>query len=104
MNPGNFVLLGSPVGDIKVAMNLIEIEMPNGFIEKSTHTCYLRIPGVLNKLREAHIVPGMSHSSLISIKRLCRGGCVVICKDKICEVWYRGALVFTGKDVGLGGL
>ena len=67
MNPGNFVLLGSPVGDIKVAMNLIEIEMPNGFIEKSTHTCYLRIPGVLNKLREAHIVPGLSHSFLISI-------------------------------------
>ena len=25
-------------------------------------------------------------------------------KDKICEVWFRGALVLTGKDVGPGGL
>ena len=61
-------------------------------------------PWTAQKLREAHIVPGLSHSSLISIKRLCRGGCVVIFKDKICEVWYRGALVLTGKDVGPGGL
>ena len=38
---GNFVRAGTPVDDIKVAINPIEIEMPNGSIEKSTQraTC-----------------------------------------------------------------
>ena len=89
--------------DIKVAVNPTEIEMPNGSIEKSTHTCYLRIPGLPKELRGTHIVPGLSHSSLISIK-MCKGRFAVILKDKICEVWYRGALVLTGKYVGPGGL
>ena len=57
----NFVRPGAPVDDVKVAMNPIEIGMPNGSIEKSTHTCYLRIPGLPKELREAHIVPGLSH-------------------------------------------
>ena len=35
---------------------------------------------------------------------MCRGGCIVLFKDNICEVWYRGKLVLTGKDVGPGGL
>ena len=54
----NFVLPGTPVNDIKVAENSIEIGMPNGAIERSTHTCYLRIPGLPKQLREAHIVLG----------------------------------------------
>ena len=41
---GNFVLPGAPFDDIKVAENPIETEMPNRVIERSTHTCYLRIP------------------------------------------------------------
>ena len=41
---------------------------------------------------------------LISIKMLCRGGCVIIFKDKICEIWYHGELVLTGKDVDPGSL
>ena len=56
------------------------------------------------KAKEAHVVPGLSHSSLISIKKLCKGGCEVKFKEKTCEVYYRGKLVLTGKDVGPGGL
>ena len=54
---------------IKVEEHPIEIEMPNGSIERSTHTYYLRIPGLPKELRETHIVPGLSHSSLVSIKK-----------------------------------
>ena len=32
---GNFVRAGTPVDDIKVAINPIEIEIPNGSIEKA---------------------------------------------------------------------
>ena len=50
----NFVLPGALINDIKVAENPIEIEMPNGAIDCSTHMCYLRIPGLPKELREAH--------------------------------------------------
>ena len=103
---GNFVLPGAPVDDVKVVEHSIEIEMPNGVIERSTHTCYLRIPYLPGELREAHIVPGLSHSSLLSIKKICR-----VCRlchhfqgQKICEVWYNGVLVLSGKNIGPGGL
>ena len=101
---GHFIRPGAPVDNIKIATQPIEIEMPNGEIERSSHTCHLRIPNLLKELREAHIVPGLSHSSLISIKKLCRGGCEVIFKDDTCEVWYKTKLVLTGEAIGPGGL
>ena len=78
--------------------------MPNVSVEKSTHTCYLRIPGLPKKVRKGHIVPSLSHSSLVSIKKLCKGGCKVIFKEQICEVIYEGAVVLTGRAIGPGGL
>ena len=65
---GHFILPGAPMDDMRPAAQPIEIEMPNGTTEKSTHTCQLRIPDVPREAKEAHIVPGLSHSSLVSIK------------------------------------
>ena len=101
---GHFILPGAPMDDVQLLTEPIEIEMPNGTTERSTHTCLLRIPTVPREVREAHVVPGLSHSSLVSIKKLCKGGCGVKFKEKTCEVYYRGKLVLTGKDVGPGGL
>ena len=78
---------GAPVDEVKPAEDLIEVEMPNGNIKRSTHTCYPRIPGLSKETRKGYIILGLSHSSLISIK-ICRGGCKVIFKDKIFKVWY----------------
>ena len=63
----HFLKEGAPCDEKEIATNPIEIEMPNGSIERSTHTCYLRIPGLPKKLRKGHIVPSLSHSSLASI-------------------------------------
>ena len=101
---GHFILPGAPMDDIRPAAQPIEIEMPNGTTEKSTHTCQLRIPDVPREAKEAHIVPGLSHSSLISIKKLCKEGCEVRFKEETCEVYYRNNLVLTGKNAGPGGL
>ena len=85
----HFLREDAPADEIKVAEKPIEIEMPNGTVERSTHTCYLRIPGLPKELRKRHIVPGLSHSSLVSIRKLCKGGCEVIFKENECEVWYK---------------
>ena len=100
----HFMKAGAPVDQKIPAKNPIQIKMPNGAYEKSTHTCVLRIPGLPEKLREGHVVPGLSHSSLLSIKKLTRGGCIVIFRDEICEIFYNNKLVLTGRSVGPGGL
>jgi len=94
----------APCDEKEIAKKPIEIEMPNGAIEKSTHTCYLRIPGLPKELRKGHGVPGLSHSSLVSIKKLCKGGCKVIFKEEVCEVIYKNKIVLTGRAVGPGDL
>ena len=48
----HFLKEGAPADEITLAENPIEIEMPNGTIERSTHTCYLRIAGLLKKYKE----------------------------------------------------
>ena len=65
----HFLKEGAPADEIEIAENPIEIEMPNGTIERSTHTCFLRIPGLPKELRKGHIISGLSHSSLVSIKK-----------------------------------
>ena len=100
----HFLREDAPADEIKIADKPIEIEMPNGTVERSTHTCYLRIPGLPKELRKGHIVPGLSHSSLVSIRKLCKGGCKVIFKENECEVWYKNKKVLTGEAIGPGGL
>ena len=100
----HFLKKDAPAEEIEEAIKPIEIEMPNGTVEKSSHTCYLRIPGLPKELRKGHIVPGLSHSSLVSIKMLCRGGCEVIFKEYECEVWYKKKKVLRAKAIGPGRL
>ena len=48
-------------------------------------------------MTEAHIVPGFSHSSLISTRKFADTGCKVLFDMNECRVHYKGALVLTGK-------
>ena len=63
---GHFMIEGAPVVNKKVADKPIHITLPNGKIIKSTHTCNLDIPWMPHQMTEAPIVPGLTHSSLIS--------------------------------------
>ena len=44
----------------------------------------------------AHIVPGLSHSSLISTKVFCDAGCKVVFDEWECRVYYKGELMLSG--------
>ena len=63
----------------------------------STHTCTLDIPWLPNDAKEAHIVPGLAHAPLISIKILCDAGCKVTYNDDECRVYYNKKVVWLGK-------
>ena len=72
---GNCFLTGTHVKNIKISTNPLTINLPDGYQIKSTHTCQLEISCIAVEEKEAHIVPGLAHTSLVSIKVLCNAGC-----------------------------
>ena len=79
----------------KVATNPLRIRIPNGQTVTSSHTCLLDLPLLPKDARIAHIVPGMSGFSLISVVKLCNAGCQVKMTDISCQVTFRGKIVVT---------
>ena len=53
----------------------IQVKQPNVQILHSTKVCKLVLLTIPEGAREAHILPGLAHSSLISIGKLCDAGC-----------------------------
>jgi hypothetical protein len=86
---GNFMLLGAPVTKISPTKAPIIINLPDGSQIKSTHTCEIDNPDLPNAARQAHIVPGLAHTSLVSIKMLCDAGCIVAYDNNDCKVYYK---------------
>ena len=93
----HFVLPGTPLTNIKTARHPLKINLPDGDYLTSTHTCTLDIPWLPNEAKEAHIVPGLAHALLISIKILCDVGCKVTYKDDEYRVYYNKKIVWLGK-------
>jgi hypothetical protein len=51
--------------------------MPNGTTIQSSHTCNLILTDLPPQARQAHILPGLAHNSLISVGKLCYNYCSV---------------------------
>jgi hypothetical protein len=51
--------------------------MPNGTTIQSSHTCKLLLTDLPHQSRQAHILPGLVHNSLISVGQLCDKECSV---------------------------
>jgi hypothetical protein len=66
--------------NVQIAINPLSINLPDGAIVKSTHTCDVVIPGLPTVLT-GHIVRGLTMVSLIGIRILCKAGCKVIFTD-----------------------
>ena len=79
------------------ATHPLNITLPDGDVIHSTHIGNLNLPGLNEAATEAHIVPGLAHSSLISIKQLCDNGCHVIFTKNDCKVYFKAELVLIGK-------
>jgi hypothetical protein len=90
-----FVMAGTPMNNIRSAMDPLTINLPNGEIVHSTHTCDISIPG-LPTILTGHIVPGLSMASLMGIRVLCKAGCKVIFTDTKCEVKYKNKVILHG--------
>ena len=64
--------------------------------------CEIDNPKLPQEARKAHIVPGLAHTSLISIKMLIDAGCSVTYGEKVL-VYYKDKIVWTGPREELKG-
>ena len=62
----HFIADGAPVLNKRIDTNPITIRLPDGATLQSTHTCDLDLPGIRPAATRAHIVPGLTHASLLS--------------------------------------
>jgi len=85
----------TPMKNITLTANPLNINLPDGMIVKSTHMCDLEIPG-LSHVLEGHIVSDLTVASLVGIQILCKLGCTVVFADTVCYVIYQGKLILTG--------
>eukprot|EP00804_Cyclotella_cryptica_P019081 CCRYP_014487-RA/>CCRYP_014487-RA protein AED:0.29 eAED:0.21 QI:0/0/0/1/0.5/0.33/3/0/1151 len=100
----HFLIQGANVLNKKPTLHPLQIKLPDGSFIASTHTCNLNIPWLPPAMTEAHIVPGLTHSSLIATKKFCDAGCTVSFDTDACHIFHGGKLVLTGtrdKTTGL---
>eukprot|EP00956_Cyclotella_meneghiniana_P014140 scaffold21040_cov41-Cyclotella_meneghiniana.AAC.5 len=100
----HFIVKGADVINQHPTNNPLRINLPDGTYITSTHTCNLNIPWLPNSMTEAHIVPGLTHDSLVATKKFCDAGCKVIFDADECHIHYKDRVVLTGsrdKKTGL---
>jgi hypothetical protein len=73
----NFLSAATPCSDKQVAQVPLNVNMPSGTTTQSSHTCNLLLTDLPPQARQAHILPGLVHNSLISVGQLCDNECSV---------------------------
>jgi hypothetical protein len=61
----NFLSAAAPCSDKQAAHVPLTVNMPNGTTLQSSHTCNLLLTDLPPQARQAHILPGLVHNSLI---------------------------------------
>ena len=71
---GHFLVPEAPVINKAETTNPLSIHLPDGEKISSTHICELNAPSLPKGARKVHIVPGLAHCYLVSIRVLCEEG------------------------------
>ena len=94
---GDFLQPGPTAINIQPTDNLISIIIPDGKRITSTHECEIDLPELPSEANKTHIVPGLAHTSLISIKMLRDAGCKVTYDEDAVKVYYKEKVVWKGQ-------
>jgi hypothetical protein len=89
------VMANTPMKNVQIAPNPLNINFPNGKIVHSTHICDVKILGLPHVLK-GHFVPALNVAFLIGIQILCKVGCWVVFMDTACYVKYNGKNILRG--------
>jgi hypothetical protein len=92
----NFLSAAVPCSDKQGAHVPLNMNMPNGTTIQSSHTCNLLLRNLPHQARQAHILPGLVHNSLISVGQLCDNECRVTFTHDQVTVSINGKVVMYG--------
>ena len=98
------MVLLAAMTNVQRAMTLLTVKLPDGTNIQSTAMCTLAMPDLPSKAREAHIISGLSHHSLLSVVTLYNAGCEVKFTKIGCYVKYWGKIVMKGAKCTKTGL
>ena len=85
-------------------MTPLTVKLPDWVDIKLTAMCTLALPDLTVKVREVHIILGISYRSLLSVVNLCSAGCGVNFTKIGCYVKYRDKIVMKGDKCTKTGL
>jgi hypothetical protein len=74
---GHFLLVNAPCLNKVKSQTPFTVRLPNGATMESSHTAALNIPELSAAASIAHVIPGMTKHSLISVGQLCNEGYIV---------------------------
>jgi hypothetical protein len=95
----NFLSAAAPCSDKQAADVPLNVNMPNGMTIQSSHTCKLLLTNLPPHARQAHILPGLVHNSLISVGQLCDNGCrVTFTQDQVTVLKNQKCVMFGFRD------
>jgi hypothetical protein len=95
----NFLSAAAPCSDKQAAHVPLNVNMPNSTTIQSSHTCNLLLTDLPSQARQAHILPGLVHNSLISVGQLCDNDCsVTFTQDQVTVSKKRKNLMYGSRD------
>ena len=97
-------MIQAPVTNKKVAKSPLQVMLPDGAAIQSSHTCDLDLPQLPDSARKAHVIPGLTSSSLLSVGQLVDSNCSVIFEKTKVEVIHKKSKVLEGRRNPKNGL
>jgi hypothetical protein len=74
----------------------LSVNMHNGTSIQLSHTCDLLLMYLPPQARKVHVLPGLVHNSLISVRQLCDNGCDIIFNKDTVYVMNNGKCAMIG--------
>jgi hypothetical protein len=78
---GHFLLVNAPCLSKVQSRSPLTVRLPNGATMESSHIAELDIPELNASASKAHVSPGVSNHSLLSVRQLCNEGYIVTFKQ-----------------------
>jgi hypothetical protein len=97
-------MMTAPVASKKVAKTPIQVTLPDGAPVKSSHTCDLILPQLPETAKKAHVIPGLSTSSLLSVGQLVDADFSVTFDKTKVQILHKKAKILEGQRNLINGL
>jgi hypothetical protein len=94
-----FLSAAAPCSNKQAAHVPLNVNMPNGTTIQSSHTCSLLLTDLPPQARQAYILPGLVHNSLILVVQLCDNGCsVTFTQDQVTVSKNEKCVMYGSRD------